>query len=250
MKQWIKGSPKSSDLRKIPAMEKSLTALVKNVERLNVQGDKQQQHQTLMKNLDRLNNRVKKQQQQHELLMKYIKELVDFSTTTSGLEGSSSKSKTNEQKKEESIATIIGHFGEAKADMKEEDDKAADRNKFKTVEMRVFGGNDPNSWLFRADRYFQIHKLTDSEKMTIFVISFDGSTLNWYHSQEERVKFKDWANLKLRLLERFCLIREGWIYSRFFAIKQTSTIKEYRNLFDRLVALLTDLSNKVLEETL
>ena len=50
-------------------------------------------------------------------------------------------------------------------------------------------------------------------------------------------------------MKQFRSIRERSIHGRFFAIKQTSTVNEYRNLFDRLVVPLTDLSNKVLEET-
>lgn len=57
--------------------------------------------------------------------------------------------------------------------------------------MPVFSGSDPDSWLFQVDRYFQIHKLTDSEKMTVMVISFNEPTLNWYRSQGECEKFKD-----------------------------------------------------------
>lgn len=52
--------------------------------------------------------------------------------------------------------------------------------------MSVFVGEDPDSWLFRAERYFQIHKLTESEKMLVSTVSFDGPALNWYRSQEER----------------------------------------------------------------
>ena len=63
----------------------------------------------------------------------------------------------------------------------------------------MFNKIDPDSWLFRADRYFQIHKLTESEKMIVSVISFDGPALDWYQSQEEREKFTDWTDLKKRL---------------------------------------------------
>ena len=115
--------------------------------------------------------------------------------------------------------------------------------------MPVFTGNDPDSWLFRADRYFQIHKLTDAEKMTVSVISFDGPTLDWFRSQEQHNKFTDWSNLKSKLLERFRSIREGSLYDKIFAIKQTTTVEEYQNLFDRLVAPLSNLSDKVLEKT-
>ncbi|TYJ97524.1 transposon Tf2-1 polyprotein isoform X1 [Cucumis melo var. makuwa] len=156
--------------------------------------------------------------------------------TTATIPGSSSKMKgvvNNDESKEET-----------KTKVKDDDDKAAERNKFKKVEMPVFTGNDPDSWLFRADRYFQIHKLTDAEKMTVSVISFDGPTLDWFRSQEQRNKFTDWSNLKSKLLERFRSIREGSLYDKIFAIKQTTTVEEYQNLFDRLVAPLSNLSDK------
>ncbi|KAA0067393.1 transposon Tf2-1 polyprotein isoform X1 [Cucumis melo var. makuwa] len=78
------------------------------------------------------------------------------------------------------------------------DDASADQSKFKKVEMPVFTGDDLDSWLFLAERYFQIHKLTESEKMLVLTTSFNGLALNWYHSQEGRDKFLNWSNLKER----------------------------------------------------
>lgn len=71
-----------------------------------------------------------------------------------------------------------------------------DRNKFKKVEMPIFLGKDPNSWLFRVEQYFEIHKLSDDEKMIVSVISFDGVALAWYRYHENRDRFTDWDNLK------------------------------------------------------
>ena len=110
---------------------------------------------------------------------------------------------------------------------KPNDEGNHDRNKFKKVEMPIFNGEDPDSWLFRAERYFRIHKLTESEKMTVSTISFEGPALNWFRSQEEREKFIDWANIKERLLERFRSSREGSLYGRFLRIQQTTTVDEY-----------------------
>ena len=116
--------------------------------------------------------------------------------------------------------------------------------------MPVFTEEDPDSWLFRAERYFQIHKLTESKKMLVSTNSFDGPALNWYRSQEEREKFLNWSNLKERLLVRFRSTREGTIYDRLLRIRQETTMEEYRNLFDKLVAPLSDLQERVVEETL
>ena len=123
-----------------------------------------------------------------------------------------------------------------------------DRNKFKKVEMPIFNGDDPDSWLFRAERYFQIRKLTEYEKATVSTVSFEGPTLNWYRSQEEREKFVDRANMKEKLLVRFQSMREGLLYGRFLRIQQKTRVEEYRNLFDKWVAPLSDLSEKVVEE--
>lgn len=55
--------------------------------------------------------------------------------------------------------------------------------------------------------------------------------------------------MKERLLIRFRSAREGSICSCFLQIKQESTIEEYRNLFDKLVAPLSDLQGRVVDET-
>ncbi|TYK28131.1 transposon Tf2-1 polyprotein isoform X1 [Cucumis melo var. makuwa] len=85
---------------------------------------------------------------------------------------------------------------DSKGEGKAEEEPTMDQSKFKKVEMPIFNGTDPDSWLFRADRYFKIHNLSDSEKLTVAVISFDGPALDWYRSQEEREVFKGWQDLK------------------------------------------------------
>ena len=55
---------------------------------------------------------------------------------------------------------------------RKDEEKTTYQSKFKTVEMSVFNGIDLDSWLFRVDRYFKIHELTDSEKLMVAVISY------------------------------------------------------------------------------
>lgn len=69
--------------------------------------------------------------------------------------------------------------------------------------MPVVNGDDPNSWLFRANRYFQLYKVTDYKKLTVVVVSLEGEVLNWYRELEDCKPFKDWKDFKIRLLERF-----------------------------------------------
>ena len=133
-------------LQRLPELE---TKMTKHIKRVDVQNE--------------LNA------QQTQKILSYIKSMMkDSSSETSETERIASKMKTKVTKTQ----------GEQSSNQ-EENERNPDRNKFKKVEMPVFNGEDPDSWLFRADRYFQIHKLTDSEKMTVATISFGVPALNW-----------------------------------------------------------------------
>ena len=150
-----------AELHDLPTIKENMSSLAKSIERLGVQAEKQQQ--------------------QPETLLKYIEGMIKEKTTMEEvLEGSSSKV---DSMVDVSDWTMMGGKSEEKHTKLEGEDSAGDRSKFKKIEMPVFVGNDPDSWLlFRAERYFQIHKLSESEKMTVSIISFDGAALNWYRS--------------------------------------------------------------------
>ena len=60
----------------------------------------------------------------------------------------------------------------------ESEDGNIERNKIKKIEMPVSNGEDPNSWLFRVNRFFQIYRLIYVEKLLVASISFEGPALN------------------------------------------------------------------------
>ena len=186
----------------------------------------------------------------HKMLMMFMESIMKERTTMS--------EKMAEPSVRETISMIAnrregptnkGHENKTKDGKVEGEDGTNERNRFKKVEMPVFNGEDPYSWLFRANRYFQIHKLIDAEKVLVATTSFDGPTLNWYRAQEERDKFTGWSNLKDRLLTCFRFVREGSICGQFLRIMQQSMVEEYCNQFYKLMAPLSDLQDRVVEET-
>ncbi|KAA0033871.1 transposon Tf2-1 polyprotein isoform X1 [Cucumis melo var. makuwa] len=66
---------------------------------------------------------------------------------------------------------------------------------------------------------------------------------------KERLAMSERITESNMLLIQFRSIREGSICGWFMGIKQESTVEEYRNLFDKLVAPLLGLQDKVVEET-
>ncbi|KAA0033837.1 Ty3/gypsy retrotransposon protein [Cucumis melo var. makuwa] len=229
--QEIAGMKK--EINKMPVIELSLSEIAKNLELMRLQFEKQQQLLlTIMETSAKERSAVSDQ---------LTESVVRESKKSRGKENEASSSKAMESDR---------NFRNDQNDKRNESNESyGDRNKFKKVEMPVFTGEDPDSWLFRAERYFQIHKLSESEKMLVSAVSFDGPTLNWYRSQEEKDKFTSRTNLKERMLVRFRSSKDGTICGQFLRIRQESTVEEYRNLFDKLVAPLFDLQERVIEDT-
>ncbi|KAA0054137.1 Ty3/gypsy retrotransposon protein [Cucumis melo var. makuwa] len=107
------------EIMKVPAIESSLSEISRNLELMRLQFDKHQ----------------------HMLLL-VMESVMHESVFAKGKEKEESTSKSADNER-------IAENGrnERKA---ENDDTTADRRKFKKVEMSVFSGEDPDSWLFRA----------------------------------------------------------------------------------------------------
>ncbi|KAA0066460.1 uncharacterized protein E6C27_scaffold21G005610 [Cucumis melo var. makuwa] len=208
-----------------------------------------QEISTMKKEISKLSTMESSLNEISKNLLILMETIADKTTESATHKSATDKGKEKEASTSKSTE-ITRNAEEGRVDGKADNDEpATDRSKFKKVEMPVFSGEDPDSWLFRAERYFQIHKLTESEKMLVSTISFDGPTLNWYRSQEERDKFLSWGNLKERLLIRFRSSLDGTVLGKFLRIQQESSVEEYRNLFDKLVAPLSDIPEKVVEDT-
>ncbi|KAL2466243.1 hypothetical protein Adt_42094 [Abeliophyllum distichum] len=96
------------------------------------------------------------------------------------------------------------------------------------MDMPVFTGEDPDGWIFRAERYFAINRMTEELKLEAVVVCFEGESLAWYQWEEKRRPIRNWEELKARLLRRFRPSQEGFPYAQFLTLRQVTTVKEYR----------------------
>lgn len=115
------------------------------------------------------------------------------------------------------------------------------------LELPVFEGLNPEGWLFRDERHFELNNLSPAEKLRSAVVCFEGDALSWYYYEEGRRPFRSWDELKIQLLERFQLTQEGALHDQLFSLQQTTTVREYRRQFEVLSAPLSDLSESILE---
>ena len=84
--------------------------------------------------------------------------------------------------------------------------------------LGVLRGANPEGWVFRADKFFSVHQLTEMEKLDMATLSFDGEALSWFQWEDRRRSLSSWANLKSRLLDCFGMIQEGSLCERFLAL--------------------------------
>ncbi|XP_052185288.1 uncharacterized protein LOC127796925 [Diospyros lotus] len=115
------------------------------------------------------------------------------------------------------------------------------------LEMPLFEGEDPDGWIFRADRYFAVNGLTEEEKMDTAALCLEGVALSWFQWEEKQRRVRSWEDFKFLIRNRFRPTQEGSIEERFLALRQKGTVKEYRQCFEALASPLENLPEAMLD---
>ncbi|TYK23218.1 retrotransposon protein [Cucumis melo var. makuwa] len=105
-------------------------------------------------------------------------------------------------KKKEESGTSDGSIMKMKGKMEETDltgevnTHLADRSKYKKLEMPMFLGENPESWVYCAEHFFEINNLLEAEKVKVAVVSFGQDEVDWYRWSHNRKKVESWEDLK------------------------------------------------------
>lgn len=115
------------------------------------------------------------------------------------------------------------------------------------LEMPTFEGDNPDDWIFRAERYFSINQLSDDEKIESAALCFEARALAWFQWESRRRGIRSWEGLKQGILNRFRPTQEGSLEERFLALRQEGTVKDYRLMFETLAVPVSEVSEAFLE---
>lgn len=118
--------------------------------------------------------------------------------------------------------------------------------KYRKLELPLFSGEDPLGWIFRIERYFTANALSEPEKLDAGVVSLEGKALTWFQWWETRAPVTSWSDFKKEVIERFHCKQLGDEYEQLFALKQESTMAEYREQFELLSAPLENVRDEIL----
>ncbi|KAL4037971.1 hypothetical protein IC575_001574 [Cucumis melo] len=121
-----------------------------------------------------------------------------------------------------------------------------DKSMYKKLEMPVFNGENPESWIYRAEHYFDINELADEEKVKVAVVSFGPDAVNWFRWSNNRKKISSWEDLKKRMFEHFKAPGEGSLGARLIRIRQDGLYADYLKKFLEYSAPLPEMAESVL----
>ena len=122
----------------------------------------------------------------------------------------------------------------------------ADRSKYKKLEMSMFTGENPESWIYGAEHFFDINNLAEAEKVKVAVVSFGQDEVDWYRWSNDRKKVKNWEDLKGRMFEFFRDSGQKSLGARLIRIEQDGTYNDYLKKFVNYSTPLPQMAESVL----
>ena len=89
------------------------------------------------------------------------------------------------------------------------------------LEMPIFQGENPDEWIFKAERYFAVNQLTEEEKIKSVALCFEATVLAWFQWESRRRGIRSWEGLKQGILGRFSSTQEegcwrsiSWLFGK------------------------------------
>ena len=106
-----------------------------------------------------------------------------------------------------------------------------DRSKYKKLEMPMFLGENPESWVYRAEHFFEINNLPETEKVKVAVVSFGQDEEDWSMDFIEGLPKAGGMNVIMVIVDRLSK------YSYFITMRHPFNARQVAEVFiDRVVS--------------
>ena len=68
------------------------------------------------------------------------------------------------------------------------------------LDLPLFSGDNPDGWIFRAERYNLLNRLSEEHMLEAAIIGLEGDALTWFQWEHQRRPILSWATLKQLIL--------------------------------------------------
>ncbi|XP_059449450.1 uncharacterized protein LOC132180588 [Corylus avellana] len=114
------------------------------------------------------------------------------------------------------------------------DDQLAIITRSVRIEFPKFDGTDPSGWIYKANKFFQVHNTSSYQKFLLASIHMEGKALVWFRDMEMSGCLHDWTVLTQALLERFGPLGYDDLMEALSKLKQTTSVDDYKEKFEAL----------------
>lgn len=118
------------------------------------------------------------------------------------------------------------------------------------IEFPRFNGVDLRSWIYKVDQFFSLDEIPPNQKVRVASLHFDGLAIEWhlciaYIRSRQHLPHPTWDEYMFALMDRFGTEFEDPM-AELKLVKQTGSVKDYHNEFDKIMIRLTILPEYVI----
>lgn len=117
--------------------------------------------------------------------------------------------------------------------------------RFRKLDMPFFDGENPDSWILRAERYFNFYRLSEADKLEAAVVALEGDALLRYQWEHTHRPVTRWMEMKSLLLRQFRPTNAGTLQQQWLALTQTGSVLEYQRAFIERLAPLSNIPEDI-----
>ena len=110
------------------------------------------------------------------------------------------------------------------------------------LEFPRFRGDDPATWVYKANQYFNFYHTPLSERLLMASFHMDGEALVWFQDCEASGEFVAWESFVEALLIKFGSFAYEDPMEALTRLRQTSNVINYKAQFEALSNRIRDLS--------
>lgn len=113
------------------------------------------------------------------------------------------------------------------------------------MELPRFTGAEINSWIYKAEKYFQLHAIPKDVRLQVVSFHFVGEAAAWYQWMDRNGIVNDWDHFLIVLQERFGSSAYDDPLGRIAKLAQTGRVSHFRSEFEGLMNRIVDVSESM-----
>jgi hypothetical protein len=98
------------------------------------------------------------------------------------------------------------------------------------------GGEDPTSWLCRAEQFFRFHETPPMDQVALASFHLEGEAQLWYQLLQQETEIMTWEIFRNGLLARYGPTQFYDYFGELTKLQQVGSVKEYQAKFEHLLA--------------